>query len=141
MILIDSTFLIDILNGKENAKIKLDELEKRDIALCTSQINVFEIIQGIYTYGKKIDEELVSFEALLHDLEVLDLSYFAAYTAGKIGGELRRKGINVASSDILISAIAIVNGVDTIITQNHSDFLRIPGIKVERYWKIKIKRT
>ncbi len=112
---------------------KISELEAKHESLATTQINVFEIIQGIYARNQKTDDELAALEVLLSKLKTLDLTYFSAYHAGKLSGELKRKGLTASAGDLLIAGIAMANKIDTIVTANEKDFSKIPGIKVETY--------
>ena len=133
MMILDSTIIIDLLRGEKNAIAKIRELEANGTELFTTQVNVFEIVQGIYGHGKHIDEELTAFEVLLNKIKTLDLTYFAAHQAGKLAGELRRKGTTVATGDLLVAGIALANKIPAIATRNEKDFKKIPGIKVESY--------
>ena len=133
MKILDSTIIIDLLRGEKKAVTKIRELEAGRTQLFTTQVNVFEIVQGIYANGRHVDEELIAFETLLNKIKMLDLNYFAAHQAGKLAGELRRKGTTVATGDLLIAGIALANKFSTIVTHNEKDFSKIPGIKVESY--------
>ncbi len=133
MVILDTTIIIHLLRGDEKARSKIAELETRNTKMHTTQINIFEIIQGIYGYGKKPDDEIAALEVLLERVKVLDLNYFGAYHAGKISGSLIKKGITISPSDLLIAGIAIANNINIIATKNTKDFSKIPGIKVETY--------
>ncbi len=133
MVILDSTILIDLLRGEKRAVLKIKELETKRSQFFTTQINVFEVIQVIYANGKRIDEEIIAFETLLNKIKTLDLNYFAGHQAGKIAGEMRKKGFSIATGDLLIAGIGIANNITTIVTRNEKDFSKIPGIKVETY--------
>ncbi len=133
MKILDSTILIELLREKKNAMKKISELEAKHEELFTTQINAFEIIQGIYAQNKRVNEELVALEILLSKIKTLDLTYFAAHQAGKLCGELRKKGFTVSTGDALIAGIALANKIDTVVTSNEKDFSKMPGIKVETY--------
>lgn len=132
-VILDSTILIDLLNGDETASGKINELENRGEEIFTTQINVFEVVQGIYAYGEKVDEELAAFQLLLEKVRCLDLNYLSAYYSGKISGELNGRKIKVPAGDLLIAGIGMANNINTIVTKNEKDFSKIPGAKVERY--------
>ncbi|MBI5051539.1 PIN domain-containing protein [Candidatus Micrarchaeota archaeon] len=132
-VILDSTILIDVLNGDEAATAKIRELEAKNDGLFTTQINVFEIIQGVYCYGKGVDEELAAFHLLLEKIKILDLNYLSAYYSGKLAGELKKRGITIPQGDLLIAGIGISNNLNRVVTKNEKDFSKIPGIKVETY--------
>ena len=133
MVILDTTILIHLLRGDEKAKQKIGMLEQAGVELYSTQINLFEIIQGIYSFAKAPDQEIASLEVLLERLKVLDLTYFGAYHAGRLSGTLKKKGLTVSSSDLLIAGIGLANNISTIVTKNVDDFSKIPGIKVETY--------
>ena len=133
MVILDTTFIIHLLRGEESARSKIEELEGKNIEIFTTQINIFEIIQGIYGYGKNLDMEIASLEVFLDRIKVLDLSYFGAYHAGRISGSLIKKGVTISPSDLLIAGIAIANNISTIVTRNIKDFSKMPDIKIESY--------
>jgi tRNA(fMet)-specific endonuclease VapC len=133
MVILDSTILIDFLRGKENAKQKIAELKKRGADFYTTQVNVFELVQGVYAHGKDIEEELMALNLLLQDIKLLDLTFVSSYTAGRLSGELMRTGKIISMGDLLIAGISTANNVKTIITKNEKDFKKIKEIKVESY--------
>ena len=131
MVVLDTTFLIHFLKKKQNAIMKAKLLPK-DAA--TTRINVFEILVGIYL--KKSEERetaLKIFYDFLDSITVLELDAKSTDEAARISAELRQKGETVTEADVLIAAIALVNGKKTIVTENTAHFSKIPGIIVEGY--------
>ena len=133
MVILDSTILIDCLKGHKEAMKKIKQLEDKHTQLYTTQINVFEIIKGIYAFSHKIDDELLALGILLQKLEILDITYVISCTSGRMAGELLKKGISIHVGDLIIAGTAIANNIPTIVTNDVKDFSRIPGIKVESY--------
>jgi tRNA(fMet)-specific endonuclease VapC len=128
MKLLDSTFLIDLINGETRIK----KIIKNDELYFTTQINMFEVLSGLYFKNlskKKISDTLDLFENVL----VISLDEQAVVKAAEINGELMRKGQRIEDADCLIAGIAMTKGIKTIITDNAKHFSRIPGIKVETY--------
>ena len=72
-------------------------------------------------------------ERLFQSLQVLPLTDAAIRKAAEIAGELVRMGKEIGQNDCMIAAIALTHGIDTIITQDHAHFNRIPGITVEEH--------
>src|SRR3989338_8011426 len=133
MVVLDTTILIDVLKKDENAIEKIKKLEENESEIFTTQINVFELIQGTFAFSNRIEEELMEIDLLIQRLKVLDLTSSAANKAGMISGNLIRKKNFVNSKDILIAVTALANNEKTIVTRNTKDFKKIPGIKVETY--------
>jgi len=133
MILLDTTFLIDLLKERKNAVDKAVELVVRD-SLATTNINIYELLIGIFSI-KDIDygEKLRDAEKLFDRLNVLNLDRLSAIKAAKIGGELMQKGQMIGDTDNIIAGIAIANKIDIIITRDKEHFSRVKGIKAEGY--------
>jgi len=133
MILLDTTFLIDLLREEKNAVNKVIELENRDI-LVTTYVNVYELLLGVYSIkGIDYEKKLNDIETMLTKIEVLILEKQSAISSAKIGGKLALKGQIIGDTDNMIAGIALSNGIKTIITRDEDHFERIEGIKVESY--------
>ena len=133
MILLDTSFIIDLLREKNNAVLKAKELENKD-SLATTSINVYELLLGVYSM-KNInrEEKLHEAEILLDKLEILSLGKTSAKRSAKIGGELTLKGQIIGDTDNLIAGIALANNINTIVTRDKEHFRRIKDMKVETY--------
>jgi len=128
---LDSTFLIDILRGKPQAISFLQE--KQSTPLFTSEVNVFELVEGAYASEEKIQVRLEKVFGLLSRMTVLPLDRKAALKAGELCSRLSREGKTIGEIDCLIAGIALSNGISTILTENKSHFDRIKEIKVISY--------
>ena len=131
MVVLDTTFIIHFLKNKSGAVRKA---EKFSGSFCTTRINVFEVLIGIYF--KKTGESEVAlsrFSDFLRQLKILELDSHGADYAAKISAELNRTGKTVSHTDVLIAGIALAHGQDTILTENTAHFSRIKGINVESY--------
>ncbi|MFH1439682.1 MAG: PIN domain-containing protein [Candidatus Woesearchaeota archaeon] len=133
MKLLDTTYLIDLLNNKEDAYKKLDDLD-HEPALFITAINIFELVAGVYKrYNENREQKIEELLKFLSDFEILDLDLVAALKAGKIKGSLIKTGSEIDIGDCLIGGIALANKVNTIITKNKKHFERIEGLNVETY--------
>ena len=133
MILLDTTFLIDLLRKKKNAISKAIELTTRD-KLSTTYINIYELLIGIYSI-KGIDKEkkLQDVEKLMEKLEVFTLEKESTINSAKIGGDLILKGQVIGDTDNMIIGIALTNGITTIVARDVEHYKKIKEIKVETY--------
>jgi predicted nucleic acid-binding protein len=84
--LLDTTFIIDVLNGKRNRASVMKELiaEQHELACCA--INVAEIYAGMRAPEKD------KTEALLRNLEYVPVSWEASRLAGHMKQEWTSKG-------------------------------------------------
>jgi tRNA(fMet)-specific endonuclease VapC len=103
MILADSDVLIEILDKKSK---KEDEAVKQILEsgeqLCTTVINVHEVLFGLYKYGKPVKELL--------QLQILDYTKEDALLSSTLQFEAEKDGKPILQADAMIAAIAISNG-------------------------------
>ncbi|MEK6949754.1 MAG: type II toxin-antitoxin system VapC family toxin [Nanoarchaeota archaeon] len=133
MILLDTSFLIDLLRQRKNAINKAVELVNRD-KLATTYVNIYELLIGVYSKkDANYEEKLKTVENLTEKIDILTLEKDSIIKSAKIGGELMLKGQIIGDTDNMIAGIALSNGISTVITRDKEHFERIKGIKVESY--------
>ncbi len=105
---------------------RLQILTPADIAV--SVLTEHELLYGIaYNPQFKLRPVL---ERLLAILPKLPVDSAVAAKAALVRAELRRLGLPVGPSDLLIAATALERGL-TMVTHNIEEFKRIPGLVVE----------
>ncbi|HLC71523.1 MAG TPA: type II toxin-antitoxin system VapC family toxin [Candidatus Nanoarchaeia archaeon] len=128
---LDSTFLIDFLRGKLKA---VSFVEKNEfLPLFTSEINVFELIDGVYYQDQMVAQHLEKIFALLARINVLHFDRKAALKAGEISGRLTRDGEKIGELDCLIAGVALSNGILNFVTDNEKHYRKIKELKVIGY--------
>ena len=133
MILLDTSFLIDLLRQRKNAVDKAVELVNRD-KLATTYINIYELLIGIYSKkDANYEEMLKTIENLTEKIDLLTLEKASTIKSAKIGGELILKGQIIGDTDNMIAGIALSSGINIVVTRDKEHFERIKGIKVESY--------
>lgn len=128
---LDTSLLVDLARGDGGARRAVEDAEA--VGAFTTELNAFELYCGAYHGGRPSPRLLRAVEALLRRIEVLPLTRAASLRAGEIASLLRSKGEEIGTLDVLIAAIALVHGVETIVTKDAEDFRRIPGLQVEMY--------
>jgi len=73
---------------------------------------------------------LAGINDLLQDLELLAFDEASAKQFGMLRGDLKRAGITVGPIDLQIASVALAHDL-TLVTNNTSDFQRIPGLRLE----------
>ena len=133
MILLDTSFLIDLLRQRRNAIDKAVELVNRD-KLATTYVNIYELLIGVYSKkDANYEKKLKTVENLTEKIDILTLEKASAIKSAKIGGELMLKGQIIGDTDNMIAGIALSNRINIIVTRDKGHFERIKGIKVESY--------
>lgn len=128
---VDSTALVDFLRGKKEAVNIIEKASMRP--LFTSEINVFELVEGVYASRENVQPHLDKIFALLTKMIVLPFDRKAALKSGFISGMLSREGKKIGESDCLIAGVALSNGIREIITENEGHFEKVKGLKVISY--------
>ena len=127
MKLLDSTFIIDLMRGKEPVRKYLSPTE----SYLTTQINMYEVIVGLFFENKP--EKLAAVRELFEQIRVLPLDDTSIIKAAEINARCIKKGQLIDDCDCLIAGTALSNGITTVITRNKKHFERIEGLKIETY--------
>ncbi len=134
MIHVDTSFLIDLLRGKNNPRggAARDLLSSfGDDEIVASVYVACELAAGVELAAAP-DLERRRVTALL---ERVNISYpdqrFPA-TYGRLLAALRRRGKTIAAMDLLIATAAVLDDAP-LISANPRDFERVPELTVRRY--------
>jgi predicted nucleic acid-binding protein len=125
---LDSSFLIDLLNGEARAAAKSRELDTQVILKAVTPPAAAEVMIGAYHLGRQY---LVQARRLLDALPLLSFDGEAIQEAGRLGAELLRRGEPLSQADLFIAAITKRHG-HSLLTTDHG-FVRVPGLSVETY--------
>ena len=128
--ILDTTFIIDLMKNRAPALVKAQELEKYYTPTLTTTISVFELWQGLEDIHNEEKEEQI--ERFLSSIGLLGFDLESAKLAGQIHAELERRGELIQAQDSMIAGIAQQHG-EPILTRNVEHFRRIKGIMVETY--------
>src|SRR5580658_8993463 len=109
--LLDTTVIIDAVNGKRGRGQFLDGLlVQRNLLACCS-INVTEVYAGMRPHEAKVTE------SFLRSLEFYEVTWEIARLAGELKDEWAQKGHTLALPDVTISAVALAHNL-TLVTDN-----------------------
>ena len=128
--ILDTSFLIDLLNNYQPATEKAQELDKKNTAIFTTAVSVFEIWQGICDIKNK--EKLERINSLLDGIGFFHLDKESAKIGGKIHSELYIHGIPIQPEDSMIAGICLKHG-QKILTRNTKHFSRVQALEIETY--------
>ena len=126
--ILETTFIIDLLRGKKDAVEMANRLDKENVPLFSTSVTVFELWQGLNTEKRETEERLVDF---VEKFGFLHLDVESAKQGGKIQRGLIDKGIKIDPEDCMIAGIALHHSMPIITRDAH--FSRIKGIKIETY--------
>ena len=125
--LVDTDWAIDYLNGQEQTRKRLEELEAAGLAL--SIISLAEIYEGIY-YSKDPEGNEKALLDFLQDVTLINIDEEISRLFGKERGRLRAVGKMTSDFDLLVGITARRYGL-TLLTNNRRHFQNIDGLQVE----------
>jgi tRNA(fMet)-specific endonuclease VapC len=128
--ILDTSFLIDVLRGNETVTEWEAELAESAVPVVTA-ISVMELWEGIQLADAS-DAERRRVRALLSELTHASFDLDSAMIAGERSAELVREGPQIDLEDVMIAAIALERG-EPVLTRNPEHFERIPDVAVETY--------
>ena len=128
--LLDTTFLIDLMNGDTGAVEKARELETDLVQQRLSAMTLFELYYGA-ARSTQSEAERETIENVLASKPVYPADSAVMRKAGRLSGELVNDGNTVGDGDVIIGATADVLE-EPVLTRNVDDFERL-GVDVETY--------
>jgi tRNA(fMet)-specific endonuclease VapC len=69
-------------------------------------------------------------QLLNYEVSVIDFDSDCAKQFGSVRVDLRRQGIEVSTTDLMIASVALVHDL-ALVTHNTADFQSIPGLRLE----------
>ncbi|MCL9812527.1 type II toxin-antitoxin system VapC family toxin [Natranaeroarchaeum aerophilus] len=128
--LLDTSFLIDLMNGEEGAVEKAKELEANLVQQRLSAMTLFELYYGVARASRSEDER-ETVESVLASKPIHPADTAVMRKAGRLSGELANDGTPIGDGDVIIAATAQVVD-EPVLTRNESDFERL-GVDIESY--------
>ena len=120
-VLIDTSAWVDFFRGTSRTADAVARLiEKGQASICG--VISYELVQGA-----KSDDEAIRLTGVLSALHYVEMTSELWIRAGNISAGLRRKGITLPMSDLLIGAVALEHGLEVLTVDDH--FASIPGLK------------
>lgn len=128
--LLDTSFLIDLMNGDEGAVEKAQELEKNLVQQRLSSMTLLELYYGV-ARATDSETERETVEHVLASKPVYPADTAVMRKAGRLSGELQNDGTPVGDGDVIIGATADIVE-EPVLTRNVEEFERL-GVDVETY--------
>lgn len=129
--ILDTSFLIDLMNSDAAALEAADEIDASSVTQHIPTQVIYELYVGV-GYTDTPREEQRKIEAVLSTRAIVETTARIARKAGRIDGRLRSEGSRVDSGDLIIGAVGLVLD-EPVITGNPDHFARIPDLAVETY--------
>ena len=127
MTVIDTSVMIPFLNGSPEAVNKVSQASKMNGQIVITIITAYEMLKGA-SLSSKPEQNLKKVKDVLSSVQVLDLTPAACEEASQIFCDLKKAGTLIGEFDILIAAIAKINGEALLTQDKHFKF--ISGLKL-----------
>jgi predicted nucleic acid-binding protein len=129
-VLLDTSFLIDLMNGEEGAVTTARELEANLVQQRLSAMTLFELQYGVARSNQSAAER-ERVENVLTSKPIHPADTAVMRKAGRLAGQLANEGNAVADGDVIIGATAEIVD-EPVLTRNVADFERL-GVDIETY--------
>jgi predicted nucleic acid-binding protein len=130
-VILDTTVLVDLLRRDDHALEKVSDLEEGGRLLWVPSPSVFELFEGIERADRPRTER-TEIENVLDSYTILSFETVHARQAGRISGQLVRRGEMLDPIDVQIAGLALVED-HPVLTGNVKDFERVPDLDVVTY--------
>jgi|ERR1017187_2778648 predicted nucleic acid-binding protein len=128
--ILDTDILSAFLRGNEKVVAKVAEHVEEYGFINFSIITYYEIKAGLlYKDAKK---QLARFQEFAEENRIILLTVHAVDIAADIEATLRKNGIPIGHTDVLIAGIATANDMQ-LITNNTAHFSRIKGLHLDNW--------
>lgn len=128
--LLDTSFLIDLMNGDRHAVEKAEQLEVDLVQQRLSSMSLFELFYGI-ARASDSETERERVENILASKPIHPADTAVMRKAGRLSGELQNAGTPVDDGDVIIAATAAIVE-EPVLTRNVRDFERL-NVDIETY--------
>jgi predicted nucleic acid-binding protein len=130
-VLLDTSFLIDLMNGDEDAIERARQLETDLVQQRISAMTLFELYYGV-ARTEQTEAECERVENVLASKPIHPADTAIMRRAGRLAGELANDGRPVSDGDVIIGATSLAVD-EPVLTRNVGDFERLEGVSVESY--------
>jgi tRNA(fMet)-specific endonuclease VapC len=130
-VLLDTTFLIDLMRGRERAVDMLERLDDAGEGLAVSTTTLFEFFRGLETVDLPAAEKKRIVDTVV-GRPVLPLDAAAAERAGRLDAQLWAQGEPIDPDDACIAGVALSRDLE-LVTRKGREFGRVPGLRLRTY--------
>lgn len=127
--LLDTNICVNYLRGGNQSQLanKIASVSSGEIALCS--IVRAELVYGAFR-SKDPPARMHEVKMFLGGFHSFPFDDLASDSYGEIRSHLATLGTPIGPNDLLIAAIALVNGL-IVVTENVAEFSRVPGLRWE----------
>ena len=129
-VLIDTDILSYFLKGNRKVINKFDDYLRQWPFFNITIITYYEILSGFEK--KRAFQQRKQFEELISAHKIFNLTLETVSVSAEVFGELKRTGIEIGNSDLLIAGVALTQKF-ALVTNNEKHFSQIPGLEIQNW--------
>ena len=127
--MLDTNICIYVINESDDEL--LESFEKHAAQICISSVTYAELCYGV-VHSAHIERNRRELEAFRLDLKILPFGEEAGAHYAEIRHAVRQRGTPIGANALLLAAHARSLGA-TLVTNNRSEFDRVPELRVENW--------
>jgi tRNA(fMet)-specific endonuclease VapC len=127
MMFLDTNIISYYFNANTKIKENILEVIDNNEDICTTAINIYEILKGFKWRNNKRKE--TQFKEFLEDVTIFTIDDKVIDIASDLYSNLRKKGKTIGDADILIAAIVMKNN-GTLVSNNTKHYEDIEQLKL-----------
>lgn len=127
----DTAFVLDLLNGDENAVETLRLIEQESRPQKLSAMTALELHEGVVRANHPEEERRAVLD-VLDSKTILPADRTVMKRAGEISGSLFERGLQIGREDCVIAATALLEG-EPVLTRDADHYERVDGLDVWSY--------
>ena len=131
-VLVDTDILSYYFKAEERVVKSVEDYLRQFDQLNISIITYYEVFGGLTYRGSS--RQLENFELFRFNNNIIHISEESAEISGRIFADLRKRGITIGTSDLLIAGVAIQNEL-VLSTNNEKHYEHISGLKLVNWSK------
>ena len=127
----DTTFVIDVLRGDDDAEALLSVLESESRPQKVSAVTVLELYEGVARANTPDDKRQEVLD-VLESKHVVEADVTVMRKAGQLSESLITGGERIECEDCIVAATALLSD-EPVVTRNADHYERVDGLEVRTY--------
>lgn len=129
--ILESTFLLELIDGNEGATATAVELEREDAPLRVPTMTVLELALGTYHVADS-ESERWRIQRVIDAYPQIPMDARIARRAGRLLGQFQTEEIELRTGEAVVAATALIQG-EPLVTPRTDPFQHVPGLRLETY--------